>query len=132
MVIADLSEMEAHAFSGPRDDAFHEHNARTRKLDGDHIAAFGFGAEISQAIDEVDSMILVGGQHAAALDPNRQQHEFENDETSDYQGRNPQQRITGIPAEDDGSPPTRALIRCCRCQVIHRERIKRTGCPFKQ
>jgi hypothetical protein len=70
-------------------------------------------------------MILVGGQHADALNLNRQQDEFENDETGDNQNGDARQsefRIT--PDQDDAKPAGQLrLLRQSGGLILRRHRL---------
>jgi len=73
---------------------------------GDNIAAAGFVRKVGEAVDEIDTVLPIGGEHAAALHPDREQHKPAAEEQNRHPKRNPHQRPPGV--APDQNPPGQA------------------------
>src|SRR5437899_3214352 len=82
------------------ENSLEKHHPVSGQLDGDNIASFGLRVRISQAIDEINAMILVGWQHAASLHADGQQNKPEDYKTSHHQNQNPPKCVARISADD--------------------------------
>ena len=69
--------MEGKGFAGKSDDAFHEHEMDAGVTNSHDIASLWRMGDISEAVDKMDAMVAVGGQHADAFDANGEQYEAE-------------------------------------------------------
>src|SRR6266850_1035109 len=59
------------------DDPLHIHDADARGANGHHISPTWLLKRIGEAIHKIDTVVLIGRQHAAALDANWQQDKAE-------------------------------------------------------
>ena len=74
-----MAVVKSDSFTWQADDPLHVHDAWTSEPDGHDVPASRLMKQVGQAIDQIDTVVLVGREHAAALDLNGQQHELGRD-----------------------------------------------------
>ena len=62
--------VEGKRFARKSDDAFHEHQVNAGVSNGNDIATVWRMGDIREAVDKMDAMVTVGGEHADTFDPN--------------------------------------------------------------
>src|SRR5205085_12654037 len=97
--------VKSNRFAGHRYDPFQEHDAGSRESNAHDVPPPGLMEKISLPIEEIDPVLLIGGQHAAALDPNGQQDKFENNETAHHQNENANEGALWLAANQHSTDP---------------------------
>ena len=113
--------MEGKRFAGKSDDAFHEHEMDAGVTNGNDIAAVWRMGDICEAVDKMDAMVAVGGEHADTFDPNGEQYEAEDNGARGYKDNDPNHRKGWITSYDCPLQPGRGCR--IRSTVSHRRHL---------
>lgn len=103
---------KSNGFTGQPYDAFHEHHARSGHANSHNIAALWRGMAIREAVHEINSAIVIGGEHAVSLDADREDDEFENEkfeetETKNCEHSRADERAFWVPPHERNTQPGR-------------------------
>ena len=77
----------------------------SRKSDRNDVPATRFVKAVSEAVDEVDASLFVGGIHADALDANGQKHDREDDQGRGGEDKDPDERDARISPDHHALQP---------------------------
>src|SRR5438105_646520 len=103
---------KSNRFAGHAYNAFHEHDTRAGHADAHDIPTLRFGMTIGQPVYKIDSPVPISGEHAVALDANRQDdisenEELEKNETEYRKNECSDERSLRIPPNQHDAQPTR-------------------------
>src|SRR5438552_1836661 len=101
----DATGPDGDSFARQTDHPFQQHEPAFIELEGDHIAAFRSVPAESEAVNEIDPAVVIGGHHAVADDANRKKQKLEQDKADEDEHNQPRQGPRRSSANEHSSPP---------------------------